>query len=180
MAFGFASGQSLRTLEAANLFCGTGPSNHLRLLNVKLPVMQETYLDYHPGGAPVAIEIDVVLNKLSCDFTLAGWTPEVDILLAAWLASSNMFWMYGALRDRVTGNLFQAEAKMFGRLGHVEQEAFQRGATNQFKYTIRGIISYQLSIAGAMVYDFDFFNNRFLVGQASNAPNPVIVPNQVT
>src|SRR6478609_9888275 len=103
------AGNNLYTMEAANLFCGTnGESNHLRMLNVRLPTLEEQYIDHRPGGSPVAIEIDVILNRLQCDFRLAGWNPSVDGMISAWSIASNQFWMFGAIRNRVTGKIYKA------------------------------------------------------------------------
>lgn len=167
-------GIGLLTLEAANMVCGTvdDSAQFLRLVNVKLPGMDEQYLDHRPGGAPVAIEVDVQINKLRCDFTLAGWTPHVAELLDAYSAGQQMFWFYGALRDRITGNVVQAVAYMIGRLGVADMQAWQRGTINAWDYAIRGIIRYTLTVADLnsggveTVYDWDFFTNEFATGQS--------------
>lgn len=149
------------TLEAANIFCGAfGDSNHLRLSGVKLPGYEEAYLDHKPGGAPIAIEVDVVVNRLQCDFTLLGWTPDVDALLGSWRSGSNTFYVFGALRDRLSGDVLQAQATITGRLGKASLNEWQRGAAANTSYSIRGIIAYKLVIAGfGTMIDWDFFSN---------------------
>lgn len=158
----------LLTLEAANMVCGNGgEGQYLRLVNVRLPAMEERYVDHAPGGAPIATEVDVLINKLQCDFTLAGWTPHVAELLDAASQAQQNFWFYGALRDRITGtNVYQATATMFGRLGKADMHPWQRGQTNSWDYSIRGLIRYRLQVADETVYDWDFFANEFAVGQA--------------
>lgn len=160
----------LLTLEAANMYCGGSgsgnESNHIRLVNVKLPAMEEQYLDHRPGGAPIAVEVDVMINKLMCEFTLAGWTVHVAELLDAWQQQQQQFWFYGALRERLTGNIYQAQAYIVGRLGRADMQAWQRGQINGYDYALRGIIAYTLSVADETVYDWDFFRNEFSVGQA--------------
>lgn len=151
----------LLSFEAANIFCGAeGDTNHLRLTNVRLPGYEEIYLDHKPGGAPIAIEVDILMNKLQCDFTLAGWTPQVDALIGSWQGGSNLFYLFGALRDRVTGEVLQAQANIFGRLGKVTNSYWQRGQIGSTVYSIRSIIAYKLTISnfGTMI-DWDFFNN---------------------
>lgn len=168
----YLGGTSIRTMEAANIVCGlTGPSNHLRAQAIRLPGMEEVYVDHRPGGAPMAIEVDVMLQRLQCDFTLVGWTPEVDILLSAWQQGANQFWVYGAIRDRLQGTVSQAVASITGRLGRSVPNSFQRGGSDHFDYSIRGIISYKLTIAGQSVLDWDFFNNRFQTAQTPTSPN---------
>ena len=56
-------------LDYANLFCGSAvgddrKSNHLVLTELKLHVMEIQYVDHRPGGAPVAVEIDVVMTRM--------------------------------------------------------------------------------------------------------------------
>lgn len=148
------------SMEAANIFCGNnGDSNHLRLSSVHLPSIEEMYVDHRAGGAPVAIEVDVCLSRLQCDFRLTGWTPNVDRLISAWSSGSNIFRFYGAVRSRTTGKVYQAYASMFGRLGKAQPAMWQRGALNASDYSIRGIINYQLTIAGTQVFRWDFFEN---------------------
>lgn len=155
-----AIGNNFLTMEAANIFCGSsGDSNHLRLTSVHLPSIEEVYIDHRPGGAPIAIEIDVMINKLQCDFRLIGWNPNVDKLVSAWAASSNYFSVFGALRDRNTGQVHQAVAMMYGRLGQARPEAWQRGRAFTSDYSIRGIIKYTLTVANTQVFNWDFFNN---------------------
>lgn len=149
------------TLEAANIFCGAvGDSNHLRLTNVKLPGYEEAYLDHKPGGSPIAIEVDVGANRLQCDFTLVGWTPEVDALIGSWQAGTNQFFFFGALRDRLTAQVLQVQANMTGRLGKATVNEWQRGSVNSTAYSIRGLIAYKLMISGlGTMIDWSFFGN---------------------
>jgi hypothetical protein len=151
------------TLEAASIFCGARSaenSNHLRLMNVKLPGYEESYIDHKPGGAPIGIEVDVLVNKLQCDFSLIGWTPEVDALIGSWQTGTNAFYVFGALRDRLSGNVLQAQATITGRLGKAAINEWQRGAVGNSSYSIRGVIAYKLVIAGyGTMIDWSFFNN---------------------
>jgi Bacteriophage tail tube protein len=153
------------TLEAANVFCGAqGGSQHLRLMNVKLPSYEEVYVDHKPGGAPIGIEVDILVNKLQCDFTLVGWTPKVDALIGSWQGGTNLFWFYGALRDRLTGQVYQVQATMTGRLGKAAANEWQRGSINSFSYSIRSLIAYKLEInpntdSAVTMIEWDFFNN---------------------
>jgi hypothetical protein len=149
------------TLEAANIFCGAaGGSNHLRLVNVKLPSYEEVYIDHKPGGAPIGIEIDVIVNKLQCDFNLVGWTPQVDALIGSWRSGVNQFWIFGALRDRLSGSVTQVQVNMTGRLGKVAMNEWQRGSVGSTSYSIKGLIAYKLQIQGyGVMIDWSFFNN---------------------
>lgn len=160
----------LLTMEAANIFCGVeapsdpSQSNHLRLTDIKLPGMDEQYVDHRAAGAPVSIEIDTVFARLQCDFTLAGWSNDVASLIGQWGSAVNQFWIFGALRDRVTGNVVQGQASIYGRLGRADPNQWSRGAVSHWAYSLRGITKYKLSVAGEDIYEFDYFNSIFNVG----------------
>lgn len=161
----------LLTMEAANIFCGVqapdniNNSNHLRLTDVKLPGMDEQYVDHRAAGAPVAIEIDTVFARLECTFTLAGWTEQVEELVASWGIDVNQYWIFGALRDRVTGDVYQATAAIYGRLGRADPQLWRRGDIAHWAYAIRGITKYKLSVGNdAPIYDWDYYASRFFVG----------------
>lgn len=160
---------TLFTLEKANMFCGAEPTDtnlglYLELTEVKLPAMNEQFVDHRAGGVPIAIEVDTIFAKLESTFQLIGWNPQVSTLIASWTAQQNMFWVYGLLRDRMTGQASQATAYMKGRLGMADPQNFRRGDTMHWNYGIKGIIAYKLAIDNEVIYDWDFFQNRFIVG----------------
>jgi phage tail tube protein FII len=155
-------------MESANLFAGmttAAGSQHLRLIDVKLPHMEEQMVDWNPGGSPVGIEMDVAIHRLQCDLSLAGWTPQVAELVYAWQNTQNHFWVYGALRDRLTGGIAKAEAHMYGLLSKADPMLWHRGALDHWAYSIRAIIKYRLAVIRGgqtdALYTWDFFNNVF-------------------
>jgi phage tail tube protein FII len=167
-----ASISPLLTMEAANIFCGVNApddktgSNHLRLTDVKLPGLDEQYTDLRAAGAPVTLEINTVFARLECTFTLAGWSTDVASLVGQWGSQNNQFWIYGALRDRVSGDVLQASAQIFGRLGRADPQLWRRGDISSWAYTIRGISRYKLGVKedDAPLYEWDYFANIFNVG----------------
>jgi P2 family phage contractile tail tube protein len=167
-----ASVTPLLTMEAANIYCGVQEpndvlnSNHLRLTDVKLPGMDEQYSDHRAAGAPIAIEIDTFIARLECTFTLAGWTSQVATLLAQWGPAVNQYWVYGAMRDRVTGDILQARAAIYGRLARADPQLWRRGDVSHWAYSIRCITKYTLRIKedGDNIYQWDYFANIFNVG----------------
>lgn len=171
------SNTPLLTMEAANIYCGVNQpndisnSNHLRLADVKLPGMDEQYVDHRGAGAPVAIEIDTMFARLQCDFTLAGWTSQVATLLAQWGSDVNQYWVFGALRDRVSGTVMQGIASIYGRLGRADPQLWRRGDVAHWAYSIRGITKYKLLINEDQtpMYEWDYYNNIFNVGGTSIA-----------
>jgi hypothetical protein len=161
-----------------NLFCGAtadgGNSNHLILTELKLPTWEERYVDWRPGGANVAIEIDVQMMRLQASFTLVGMTRQVMKLLRPTVGTSTYFTAYGVIRDMVTLVPKQAVAIMFGRLGRIEAANFRREEVLHSAYAIRGLTYYRLVVAGFNqdtgveetdeIYNWDFMTNTFLVG----------------
>ena len=162
---------TLLTMESANLYCGiqngvtnTANSLHLEITELKLPALNETYADHRAAGAGIAVEIDTVFNKLEATFQLLGWDSQVAELVASWFTNDNLFYAYGLIRDRSSGAAIQAAAQMKGRLGLADPQLFRKGDTMHWNYAIKGIIQYQLYLAGDAIYQWDYYNNVFLVG----------------
>lgn len=164
-------------MEAVNLKCTDsgsgstpGSSTHLTISEMKLPALEENYVDHVAGGARVGIEIHTHINRLEATFNLAGWDPTIMGLLGRSEKINQVFTAYGLIRSRRTGSALQATAVMEGRLGRVNPTAFTRGQLQHHEYSIRGIISYKLSMQGAAggsqneIYFWDFFTSEFRVG----------------
>jgi phage tail tube protein FII len=155
------------TMESANLFAGdhdAATSNHLSLLDLKLPALEESYVDWSPGGGPVGSEVETGIQKLEATFNLAGWTPEVMTLMAATTRQRQMFTIYGVLNDRRSGTKLEAKSIMQARLGRVNPTNFQRGQLQQHEYSIKSIIHYELYVDEKEIYYWDMFTNEFRVG----------------
>lgn len=175
----------LLTWEAANLYAGAAPGdeanpNHLRITEIKLPGMDEQYVDHRPGGAPVAIEIDTGIARLECTFVLMGWSPQVAELIRSWVPVDNKFHAYGVVRNRQTGEASQAIAIMWGRLGRADPQNWRRGDPGHWNYAIRGITHYELKLVGQdegvdLIYKWDFFDNTLIVGNSPNADRNIRV-----
>lgn len=167
-------------MEAANLYCGSDPGSdqnslHLSLEQLKLPGLIEQYTDHRPGGAPVAVEFDTIIQKPECTFVLAGWNPEVASLVASWQTSQNQFSAYGVVRDRVSGDAMQARAELIGRLGRADPQNFRRGEPMVWNYSINSIIRYGLWLAdgagqvptnatpASALFYWDFATNTLLI-----------------
>lgn len=159
----------LLVMDYANLFCGSGPqddknSNHLTLMSVELPTVDVQYIDHRPGGAPMAVEIDVIMARLEIRFELIGITPQVMQLVSRFVVGSNDFFFYGNIRDQLTGITMQCSAYARGQLGRVEPGAFQRGNVFSTKYQVRGINRFTFQLGDRPIYDWDFFQNVWAVG----------------
>lgn len=161
-------------MDYANMFCGSGPqddtkSNHLTLMSVQLPTLDIQYVDHRPGGAPVAIEIDTLMARFEIKFKLIGITRQVWEMLLRLDPTANDFWIYGNVRDQMTGQAIQAAAFAHGQLAAVEPSEFQRGQIMSTNYTIRGIRRFTFSLGGSPIYDWDFFTNVWSVGGYNQA-----------
>ena len=169
------------TLELANLICGDivgeagpmpGASTHLVLQEIKLPMLEENYVDHTPGGAMVGIEVPSHINKLEATFNLAGWDPQVMGFMGRNDPFYQRFTAYGLIRDRRSSKALQAVAIMEGRLGRVNPTAFSKGNLMAHEFSIKSIVHYELWMqleagndAPIEIYFWDFFTSRFRSGQ---------------
>ncbi len=176
-------GNSLFTMESVNLICGDtgdraqpGETTHLEIRELKLPALEENYMDHAAGGAPIAIEIDSHVNRLECTFVLAGWNPYVMTMMGRSLRELQHYTAYGVIRDRRTGFALKGMAVLWGRLGRVNPTNFRKGDLHGFEYSIRNITHYELLLATgptaqgtdgltamSEIYYWDFFEPAFRV-----------------
>jgi phage tail tube protein FII len=164
-------------MESANIICGDtrgssapGISTHLVLQELKLPGLEENYVDHTPGGAPIAIEIPTHMNKLEATFNLAGWDPTLMTYIGQNDPYYQRFTAYGLIRDRRTSRALQATAIMEGRLGRVNPTAFSKGNLMSHEYSVKSIVHYELYMQiteGAQpseIYFWDFFTSVRRIG----------------
>jgi uncharacterized protein len=168
------------TMESANMICGDtspqemgpspGISTHLVLQEVKLPGLEENYVDHAPGGAPIAIEIPTHMNRLEATFNLAGWNPSVMTFIGQNVRTYQRFTAYGLIRDRRSNEALQSVAIMEGRLGRVNPTAFSKGTLMMHEYSIRSIVHYELHMQTdpdsepVEIFFWDFFTSVRRVG----------------
>ncbi len=156
----------LLIMDHANMFCGgqnDKNSNHLTLMQVQFPTMNIQYVDHRPGGAPVAIEIDTIMARFEVKFQCVGITPQIWRMLLRFEAGANEFWIYGNIREQMTGTTFQAAAFVEGQLAAVEPTPFKRGEVLSTNYAVRGIRRYRFFLGDKILYDWDFFTNLWAV-----------------
>ena len=146
-------------LDEANLFTGDhDPSNsqHLTMRELKLPTLQEIYQDHHAGGAMVAVEIPVGVQKLEPTFKLIGIDPKLLTQFGLSSPYRRLYTAYGVLVQNRTGREVELRAVMEGRLGKVEADTFQRGELMTNDYAINSIMHYEVHIDGKEVLFWDF------------------------
>lgn len=154
------------TMEAANLFVGLHDptkSKHLTLAELKLPDLQAIYGDHHAGGALVATEFEVGVQKLEPTFKLNGFDP--DLLIEFGLSSrfKNVFTAYGVIRDQRTGQAIESKAVIEARLGRVAPDAFQRGELQGHEYAMNSVTRYEVWFNGAPKIEWEFFSSLWRV-----------------
>jgi phage tail tube protein FII len=143
---------------------------------LKLPNLEENYVEHVGGGAIAAVEFFTHINRLEATFTLAGWQPRVMGLLAQGNISreAQRYTAYGVIREQRTGTPMKAEAKMWGRLGAVNPGAFRKGDLMEHDFTIKGITHYELLVEELIspdgsqrqmtqLYYWDYFDNQLVV-----------------
>jgi phage tail tube protein FII len=169
---------TIYVMESANMICGDagnstaapGISTHLVLQELKLPTMEENYVDHAPGGAPIAIEVPTHMNKLEATFNLAGWDPAIMSFIGQNEPKYQVFTAYGLIRDRLTSRALQAMAVFQGRLGRVNPTAFSKGNLMHHEFSIKSIVFYQLTMQlkkngqPAEIYFWDFFTSVRRIG----------------
>jgi phage tail tube protein FII len=163
-------------MEGCNMIIGTsgnepapGLSTHLVISEMKLPGIEENFVDLIAGGAPVATEVNTHINRLESTFILDGWQPEVMGCIQTADTTLQQFFAYGAIRERRLGQMCQSKAEMWGRLSRVNPTNFRRGDMLRHEYSIRGITHYELWMSRAgktkmtQIYYWDFFNSDFRI-----------------
>lgn len=168
---------TIYTLESVNMICGDtgdgsapGVSTHLVLQELKLPGLEENYVDHAPGGAAIAIEIPTHMNRLEATFNLAGWDPEIMTFISREERRYQRFSVYGLIRDRRTSEALQGYAVIEGRIGRVNPTAFRKGDLMAHEYSIRAITHYELYMQLGKgeepweVYWWDFFTSTKRIG----------------
>lgn len=156
--------------EAVNLFVGDhdpASSNHLTISELKLPSLEESTQEFHPGGSRVGIEVETGINKLEATFKLAGHSPNVLTQFGLGAKARQIFTAYGVIRDKRNGTAIESKAIMHGRLSKAESEAFTRGNLQSHDYAIAEIMHYELFFDGDEVYYWDFFTADWRVNGVS-------------
>ncbi len=160
-------------LESVNLFCGDHDptkSKHLTIAELKLPDLQEMYADHHAGGAMVATEFAVGIQKLEPTFKLNGYDPDLLTEFGLGTRHKNKFTAYGVIRDQRSGRAIESKAVIEGRLGKVAPDAFSRGEMQGHEYAINSVVHYELWFDGSPKIEWDFFTSLWRVdGQDQNA-----------
>lgn len=177
------AGQMIYNMEAVNLICGDvgnenqpGASTHLTLRELKLPGLEENYVDHIAGGAHVGIEVFTHINRLESTFNLAGWQPSVQAQFGRSRRSVQRYTAHGVIREQRTGRPLKTLARIWGRMGRMNPTNFSRGSMQEHEFAIRSITHYELYMqqytgaeAGAssnlapLIY-WDFFESRFEIG----------------
>jgi phage tail tube protein FII len=155
-------------LEAANLFCGSddpSSSKHLTLRDLKLPLLEEKTVEFHPAGSMFAVSIGALgFNALTCSFRLIGFDPDMLRLFGLSSVLTRRYTAYGVVRDKISGAPKQVKAIMDGRLQRHEPDAFNRGELKGDAYVISEMMHYELWFDRTEEFFFDFPTVSWRVG----------------
>lgn len=166
-------------MERANLFVGIADptkSKHLTLSELKLPDLQEIFVDHHGGGSRVAVEFGVGIQKFEPTFNLAGFDPDVLAEFGLGSKVRNVFTALGVVRDKRSGRALEARAVMEGRLGKASQNAYTPGEMTSFEYAINEVLHYEIHFDGKEKIYWDAFTNVWRVnGVDENADENLIL-----
>lgn len=160
---------TIYVLEAVNLFCGDHDpqaSKHLTITELKLPDLQAIYADHHPGGARVAIEVELGVQKLEPTFKLAGFDPDLLSQFGLGSRMKNIYTAYGHIRDKRTGKDIEAKAIIEARLGKIAPDAYSRGELVGHEYALNEVTHYELWFDNRAKIVWDFFENRWEIDGA--------------
>lgn len=158
---------TIYVMEAANLYCGDDDptkSKALTLVNVKLPVLQETFADHKPTGRMFAMKLGMnSFEALESTFKLNGLDPDLMPLFGIGQKGLRKYTIRGNVVDKQDGREFAAICVLRGRLGKIEHDQFSRGELMGADYMISEINHYELTFDGKEKHYFDLFSDDWRV-----------------
>jgi len=118
--------------EGTNLYVGDDAPNANKrnnLSSIQLPTMEEISSTHHAGGAIGEIEVGGLgLKAFQATFKVAGWDPQIMSQFGLGTRGRIPYTSYGLIRDKgISNRAIEVKAIMWGRLGKIEGEAFERG-----------------------------------------------------
>jgi hypothetical protein len=154
-------------LEAVTLYCGdddTTDGKFLTLKTIKLPALTETFVDHKPAGSRFNVKLGMGMEALECPFKLEGYDPKLMAQMGLGQRGKRKYTVRGKLVDKLNDIDIPLEAIMYGKLGKVERNEFQRGELNGADYSISEIMQYEEIQAGEELYYWVFRTNTWRVG----------------
>lgn len=171
--------------EGANLYCGDhepDKSKHLAIKNLKLEKMTETYVDHRPGGGIVAVEFGVGIEKFGVSFGFFGIDPDMYGHFGLGSSTRRIFTAYNAFRDLQSSKVTQRKLIIEGRLGSIEEDAFEKGSAQGANYMINEVTHFEMWWEGltAPIIEWDFFTGGWKIGgvnEAADFNRALAIPN---
>ena len=165
--------------EMANLYAGDADptdSKYLAIEEVKLPDLQGIFADHNPGGSPVAINVQVGVEKLEPTFKLKGFDPALLAQFGYGSSRRERFTIYAVMRDLRTGEAQEGKALIEGRLGRIAPDAWKRGEMASQDYAIHEVVHYEVFFGGQEILYWDFFTTEWRTnGQVQNSRERAIL-----
>jgi phage tail tube protein FII len=154
-------------MEAANLFCGDHDptaSNHLQLMNLQLPSLEQQTQAHGPGGGIMGVNFAMtMLSPLTFSFKLKGIDPGRLTLFGLGGVERRKYTAYGVIRDKRNNSQKSGVAVIEGVLVKIAPSSFSRADGVDHDYDIQEVTSYRLDIDNKSVFSFDFFTSQFEV-----------------
>ncbi len=148
-------------LKSFNLFVdGRGYAG--KVLEVTLPKLTIKTEEFQAGGMDVPVDIDMGMEKLSCEFTLAEYNADV---LKLWgLADGNAvkLSLRGALQNDA-GEVKPIVVTLQGMLKELDLGTWKPGEKSEKKCSI-SCRYYKLVLDGETIYEIDAINMVRVIG----------------
>lgn len=157
----------LKIIKGANLFCDDDPneSNHLRLDEVGLSDLTRVLEEHRPGGGFMALEVDMnMYEALAVPFTLKGFSESMLTRVGLGDGNYHNYTIFKEIQDVKTQTTERLTVVARGLLASAAQDAYNKRGMSGANYEVRSIQSYFMSIGDRVIFDFDFFANRRIVG----------------
>ncbi|MBB6308903.1 phage major tail tube protein [Xanthobacter tagetidis] len=160
--------------EGVNLYCGDhepDKSKHLVIKNFKLEAFRETMVDHRAGGAMVATEFAVGIEKFGATFAFFGTDPDMVGLFGLGSIDRHIYTGYNAFRDLQSGKIIQRKLIIEARLGSIEEDQFEKGSAMGANYALNEIMHFEEWWEGRTepLKEWDFFTGGWKVGGVDQA-----------
>ncbi|CDX55870.1 Phage major tail tube protein [Mesorhizobium plurifarium] len=156
--------EKLLLLEQVNLFVGDQDpedSNHIKLQSLGLPTLEQVTVAHLGGGAPGEVEFGMnAIKALQPTFKFAGFAKSSYRAMGVGTNQPMNFTGYGVLKNKQTGDAFQAKTVIRGIVSRIAPDAFDRSSAFGHDHQIGEVTHYELSVDNEEWFYWDYFTTR--------------------
>ena len=150
-----------RTLRNFSLFIdGEGYAG--KVTELTLPTLAIQAEEYRAGGLDVPVEIDMGMEALEAEFTLAEYDPEVLKLWGLYDQMAVQLTARGAIQRNGDADAVSVVVNLTGHFKTFDPGAFEAGAITEANFTF-GVRYYKLAIANEELIEIDIENMKRIV-----------------